>query len=79
MTKRLEGKVVLLTGAGGGLGTAQARLMAEEGATLMLANLPEDPIIAEGKASSTAASPSALVRAYALSPSASAPIANTCG
>jgi len=53
MTKRLEGKVVLLTGAGGGLGTAQARLMAEEGATLMLANLPEDPIIAEGKAATS--------------------------
>lgn len=49
MAGRLEGKVVLLTGAGGGLGQAQARLMAKEGAILMLANLPEDPIIAEGK------------------------------
>lgn len=50
MTGRLEGKVVLLTGAGGGLGSAQARLMAKEGAIMMLANLPEDPVIAEGKA-----------------------------
>lgn len=49
MTGRLEGKSILLTGAGGGLGAAQARLMAKEGALLMLANLPEDPIIAEGK------------------------------
>ncbi|NIA71375.1 glucose 1-dehydrogenase [Pelagibius litoralis] len=49
MVDRLNGKVVLLTGAGGGLGAAQARLMAKEGATVMLANLPEDPIIAEGK------------------------------
>ncbi len=49
MAGRLEGKVVLLTGAGGGLGQAQARLMAKEGAILMLANLPEDPIIADGK------------------------------
>lgn len=53
MADRLKGKVVLLTGAGGGLGSAQARLMAKEGATLMLANLPEDPIIAEGKAATS--------------------------
>ncbi len=52
MSGRLSGKVVLLTGAGGGLGSAQARLMAKEGATLMLANLPEDPIIADGKPAS---------------------------
>lgn len=49
MAGRLEGKVVLITGAGGGLGSAQARMMAEEGASVMLANLPEDPIIAEGQ------------------------------
>lgn len=48
MAGRLEGKSILLTGAGGGLGSAQARLMAKEGAMLMLANLPEDPIIADG-------------------------------
>lgn len=50
MAGRLEGKSILLTGAGGGLGSAQARLMAKEGAMLMLANLPEDTIIADGKA-----------------------------
>lgn len=49
MSNRLENKVVLLTGAGGGLGSAQARLMAKEGAKIMLANLPEDPIIAGGQ------------------------------
>lgn len=49
MAGRLDGKVILLTGAGGGLGSAQARLMAREGAAMMLANLPEDPIIADGK------------------------------
>lgn len=49
MAGRLNGKVVLISGAGGGLGSAQARLMAGEGATVMLANLPEDPIIAEGR------------------------------
>ncbi|WP_415894167.1 SDR family NAD(P)-dependent oxidoreductase [Neptuniibacter sp. PT8_73] len=49
MAGRLEGKVVLITGAGGGLGSAQARMMAEEGASVMLANLSEDPIIAEGQ------------------------------
>ena len=48
MAGRLAGKVVLLTGAGGGLGSAQARLMAEEGASLMMANLMEDKVIAEG-------------------------------
>lgn len=49
MAGRLDGKSILITGAGGGLGSAQARLMAKEGAAVMLANLPEDPIIAEGK------------------------------
>jgi len=53
MTGRLDGKVIFLTGAGGGLGTAQAKLMAQEGATLMLANLPEDPVIAEGKSATS--------------------------
>ena len=52
MAGRLDGKVILLTGAGGGLGSAQARLMAREGASVMLANLPEDPIIAAGKSPS---------------------------
>lgn len=52
MAGRLTGKVILLTGAGGGLGSAQARLMAEEGASVMMANLLEDSVIAEGQPSS---------------------------
>ena len=46
---RLEGKVVLISGAGGGLGSEQARLMAKEGAKVVLGNLREDPIIAPGQ------------------------------
>lgn len=40
--KRLAGKVVLITGAGGGQGAAEARLFAEEGASLLLTGLPGD-------------------------------------
>ncbi len=39
---RLEGKVALLVGAGGGIGEAAARLFAQEGATLMIADIRED-------------------------------------
>jgi len=35
-TGRLEGKVALVTGAAGGIGACAARLMAQEGATLLL-------------------------------------------
>lgn len=49
MGSRLDGKVALVTGAGGGLGSSQIRLMASEGAAIVAANLPEDPIIAEGQ------------------------------
>jgi len=49
MTGRLEGKVVLVTGAGGGLGAEQVRLMAREGAKIVATNLPKDPIIADGR------------------------------
>jgi cyclopentanol dehydrogenase len=50
MAGRLNNKVVLITGAGGGLGSEQVRLMAKEGAKIVAANLQEDPIIAEGQA-----------------------------
>lgn len=53
MSKRLENKVILITGAGGGLGSAQAIMMAKEGAKVMLANLPEDPIVPESQPSNT--------------------------
>ena len=39
---RLEGKVAIVTGAGGGIGEATARLMAQEGASLVLADIDRD-------------------------------------
>lgn len=48
MAGRLENKVVLITGAGGGLGSEQVKLMAKEGAKIVATNLQEDPIIADG-------------------------------
>ncbi len=50
MSGRLEGKVVLITGAGGGLGTAQVKMMAEEGAKIVATNLLHDTVIADDKA-----------------------------
>lgn len=49
MAGRLEGKVVLISGAGGGLGGAQVKLMAQEGAKIVAGNLKEDPIIPQGQ------------------------------
>ena len=49
MSGRLEGKVILISGAGGGLGSAQVRLMAKEGAKIAACNLKEDPVIPDGK------------------------------
>lgn len=49
MSGRLKGKVIVISGAGGGLGSAQVRLMAKEGAKIVACNLREDPIVAEGK------------------------------
>lgn len=39
MTRLLENKVILVTGAGSGLGKATARVLADEGASLVLADL----------------------------------------
>ena len=41
MTMELEGKTVLITGGGSGIGAATARLMAEGGAAVALAGIPE--------------------------------------
>lgn len=49
MAGRLDNKVVLITGAGGGLGSEQVKLMAKEGAKIVAANLQDDPIIADGQ------------------------------
>lgn len=51
MSGRLAGKVALISGAGGGLGSAQARMFAKEGAKIVACNLKKDPVIAEGLAS----------------------------
>ena len=39
MARRFEGKVVLVTGGGSGMGEATARRMAEEGATVSVIDL----------------------------------------
>ncbi len=39
MTKRLEGKVAIITGGGGGMGGAQAMLFAKEGASICVADI----------------------------------------
>jgi NAD(P)-dependent dehydrogenase (short-subunit alcohol dehydrogenase family) len=44
MTGRLAGKVVVITGAADGIGAATARLMAAEGAELVLADLDEGKV-----------------------------------
>lgn len=43
---KLEGKVAIITGAGGGIGMAAARLFAAEGAKLMLVDLDGDRLAA---------------------------------
>ncbi len=42
MTGKLDGRVALVTGGAGGIGSATARLMAEEGAAVVVADLRED-------------------------------------
>ncbi|NSC25503.1 SDR family oxidoreductase [Streptomyces albus subsp. chlorinus] len=42
--KRLDGKVALITGATGGLGTATAELFAREGARMVLTDVAEGPL-----------------------------------
>ena len=44
MSRRLEGKVAIITGAGTGIGEAIAHKFAKEGANVVLNGLPDDPI-----------------------------------
>lgn len=49
MSNRLKDKVILISGAGGGLGTAQVKMMAKEGAKIVAGNLKADPLVGESK------------------------------
>ena len=44
MSRRLEGKVAIITGAGTGIGEAIAHKFAKEGANVVVNGLPDDPI-----------------------------------
>ena len=50
MKKRLEGRRILVTGAGSGIGAAIAELFAEEGAELVLLDKAEEGLAAKAKA-----------------------------
>ena len=44
MSRRLEGKVAIITGAGTGIGEAIAHKFAKEGANVVVNGLPDDPV-----------------------------------
>ena len=41
---RLAGRVAIITGAAGGIGSAAALLFCEEGASLVMVDLPDSPL-----------------------------------
>src|SRR5687768_9324163 len=72
----LRGKSVLITGAGGGIGSALSRRFAEEGCVLGLIDLDGD---AAERAAGAARSLSALAHAYAVDISDRAAVTRTVG
>ena len=59
MSNRVEGKVVVVTGAGQGQGAAEARLLAAEGATVVALDLGDAPAedLARGRVPAGSTSP----------------------
>ena len=49
MTGRVAGKVVVITGAAGGQGAAQARALAAEGATVIATDIVDQAEVAPGE------------------------------
>ncbi|MGK2879338.1 MAG: glucose 1-dehydrogenase [Mycobacterium sp.] len=61
MTNRLHGKVALITGAARGQGAAEARLFAAEGASVVITDVRDDPLVSlEKDILNTGASVSAI-------------------